>query len=182
MKLDLFSTPVWIGNIDASKIVIKPQETKPSWDAEIQTTWGVRNDIDNESVQYLFDNLINLLDETIISPYTINLINIWENFYKEDDFQEKHIHPGSDLSFIIYKQVEESRTIFYNPAVNLMQAFFDEDTRKTKLFGNQSVKLSCRQNQIVVFPSHIEHMVRKTSDAITIAGNLKLKFGSNNET
>ena len=57
-----------------------------------------------------------------------------------------------------------------------MQCFYEEEPRKLKLLGNQSIKLACRQDQIVIFPSHIEHMVRKTSDAITIAGNLKLTF------
>ena len=177
MKLSVFETPIWIGNIDAKKIHIKQDETKKeTWDSKIETTFGKLNDIDKPSLDYMFDVIISLLDESISAPYSINLVNIWENYYKEDDFQEKHIHPGSDLSFIIYKKVEESRTIFYNPASNLMQCFYEEEPRKLKLLGNQSIKLACRQDQIVIFPSHIEHMVRKTSDAITIAGNLKLTF------
>ena len=35
---------------------------------------------------------------------------------------------------------------------------------------------SCREGQIIVFPSFLEHMVKKTSNAITISGNIDFKF------
>ena len=178
MKLDLFSTPIWIGNIDASKIFLIEQDTKPTFGSEIKTTFneGLGSKIDEKSTNYLYEIIISLLDETITMPYTITLGNIWENEYREYDFQENHIHTLSDLSFVIYKKINMSNTVFVNPASNIIDAFYSPCNKKRNLFGPLQFSPECRENQIVIFPSYLEHYVKKTSNALTIAGNLKLEF------
>ena len=103
MKIDLFSIPIWIGNIEASKIEIKNKESSPTFLSDIKTNFDSKNIIDKEAVQYLYQTIVKLLDEKITSPYTVELQHIWENHYEEFDFQEAHTHPNSDFSFIIYK-------------------------------------------------------------------------------
>lgn len=180
MKLDLFSTPIWIGNIDSSKVNLIEQEAKPTFGSEVHTTFNNNfgSSIHEESIKYLYEVIISILDETIKNTYTLQLQNIWENKYRKGDFQEKHTHPNSDLSFVVYKKIKESNTVFVNPADKIIEAFYFSCKRKQNLFGPVLFSPKCRENQIIIFPSHLEHYVKKTSNALTIAGNLKLNFNS----
>jgi hypothetical protein len=180
MKIDLFSTSIWIGNIDSSKVKLIKQEVKPTFGSEVNTTYndGIGSNIDEESVNYLYEVIVSLINETITNPYSLQLTNIWENEYREGDFQEKHIHPSSHLSFVIYKKVKESNTVFVNPVDKIIQAFYDPCKRKRNLFGPIEYSPECRENQIIVFPSYLEHYVKKTSNAITVSGNLNLIFNT----
>ena len=53
MKIDLFSTSIWIGNIDSSKVKLIKQEVKPTFGSEVNTTYndGMR-DRDWETLHY----------------------------------------------------------------------------------------------------------------------------------
>jgi hypothetical protein len=42
------------------------------------------------------------------------------------------------------------------------------------LFGGYDFQPQCRENQIIVFPAFLEHYVKKTSNAETIAGNMTI--------
>tara|TARA_R100001460_G_scaffold73310_3_gene114223 strand:- start:239 stop:772 length:534 start_codon:yes stop_codon:yes gene_type:complete len=172
--IDLFSTPIFIGNIDSSKIKLKSSSTSETFVSELQTTFNVDTKISEESVKYLLDTVVKLLNEKLTQEFEVSLQNIWENKYKNNDFQDVHIHPGAHLSFIIYKKIKSSNTVFFHPSKNLLGCFYDDCWKKTKLFGPQHFEVQCRENQMVVFPSFLEHMVKKTSDAVTIAGNLFL--------
>jgi hypothetical protein len=175
MNLKIFSTSIWIGNIDASKITLNQAEPQPTFESKIKTTFHDGYDINEDSLQYLYKILVNLLNETVQRSYQIELKNIWENHYEDFDFQEKHIHTNSDLSFVIYKKIKNSNTVFVNPTDKLINAFYDCD-KKQNLFGPIWYQPECTENQIVVFPSYLEHFVKKTKNSITIAGNLTFNF------
>lgn len=174
MQIDLFSIPIWIGNIDASKIIVNDTNLKETFRSNIETSFNKQNNISDNSLEYLYSVIIKLLNKTITSPYNIKLGHIWNNYYKSDDFQEIHTHPGSDVSFIIYKKIIESSTIFQNPNYSVLGSYYHKCDTLLKLFGNIDYRPECRENQIVIFPSFLEHYVRKTSDAITISGNLNI--------
>ena len=171
MKIDLFSIPIWIGNIDASKVIVKDTDISESFQSDIKTSHGKQNNISEDSLEYLYSVMINLLDGTISRPYNLQISHIWNNYYKTDDFQEIHTHPGSDVSFIIYKKIKESSTVFQNPNYSVIGGYYYRCDRLTKIFGSIDYRPECRENQIVIFPSFLEHYVKKTSNAITISGN-----------
>jgi hypothetical protein len=176
MKIDLFSVPIWISNIDTSKINLEYDLLEKTWLSETESSYKSKNKISQESVDYLFKIIISILDETILRPYNLELRKIWENVYKSNDFQESHIHSGSDLSFVIYKKVINSNTIFINPNRFLVQSFYN-DPIKRKLFANDEIfQPKCRENQIVIFPSYLEHFVKKHDNSTTISGNLNIVF------
>jgi len=176
MKLDLFSIPIWIGNIESNKIKLQNKELKETFESNIKTTYenSHPNNIDSDSLNYFYDVSIRLLKETIKIPFQLRLLNIWKNVYEDKDFQETHIHCGSDLSFIIYEKVIESNTVFLNPASNLISSFFVRNPRKKEILSEISFTPQCRENQIIIFPSYLEHFVKKTSNAVTLSGNLEL--------
>ena len=174
MKLDLFSIPIWIGNIDASRIIVDDTDLSQTFRSEIKTSFSEQNNIPQDSLDYLYDVIIKLLNRSITRPYNIKLGHIWNNYYESDDYQEIHTHPGSDVSFIIYKKIKESSTIFQNPNSSVIGSYYYSSDTLTKLVGNLDYRPECRENQIVVFPTFLEHYVRKTSNALTVSGNMKI--------
>jgi len=177
MRFNIFSIPIWIGNIDANNIKIKETEVKKTFGSEVKTSILSSNNmsIDKNSLSYLYNTIVRILDKENLPSYQLTLQNIWENYYEESDFQENHIHARSDLSFIIYKKVNESNTVFVSPSAKMLDIFYSCKSKNT-FFGPPSFKPECRENQIIIFPSFLEHYVKKTSNAITIAGNLNLTF------
>ena len=174
MIVDLFKIPIFIGKIDVKKIDLINSNFKKTWISETYSTWhesskNVSN-MKKENFNYLLDIIGEILEEKIKYPFELNLTNIWENNYISDDFQEPHIHPDSDFSFIIYKDVKEGKTAFLNPIRNFLM-----------IYGNISHMFDvtfmpkCKTGQIVIFPSFLEHMVLKSSNQKTISGNLSFK-------
>jgi|TARA_R110000744_G_scaffold114075_2_gene213393 hypothetical protein len=175
MKLNLFSVPIFIDNIDSSKIDIKNQNFEKTWNSETISSFNSTNLLDKESVNYLLGIISNSISKEFNETLKIQLLNIWENRYTDNDFQEKHTHPQAHFSFIIYKEVIEGKTIFFNPAINLIESyypapyFFD----KTNFFQVEFLP-KCRKDQIVIFPSFLEHMVKKINNSVTISGNITI--------
>ena len=176
MKINLFEESIFIGNIDASKINLKTKDFLKTWDSETLSSFYSYNELNEESSKYLLKTIAKLLKEKIERGFKLHLIKIWQNNYLQGDFQEKHIHPHSHFSFIIYKKIKESKTVFFNPAEHLIQSFYDTDFLENTNFFQLQFEPKCRENQIVVFPSYLEHMVKKHNDSVSISGNLKLKI------
>jgi|TARA_R110002020_G_scaffold462395_1_gene681896 hypothetical protein len=173
MNFDIFPTKIYVGNIDAQQIKIKEDKISNKWNnvATSHPTNNLDNTLEKESLDYLFKTITTLLDEVIHKPYRIKLINIWKNYYKNKDFQETHIHPKSNFSFIIYEKIKESQTIFYAPNHFLIQSIFDESTLYTQTF-----KPNLTKNQIIIFPSFLEHSVEQHNNSISIAGNFNFAY------
>ena len=96
----------------------------------------------------------------------------------ENDFQENHIHVCSDFSFIIFKNIEESRTVFIAPNKYLIESFYNKKFLES--YFKKEFYLKLRKDQIVIFPSFLEHLVQKTKKSTTVSGNLLLKQNENN--
>ena len=176
MKIELFSIPTWIGNIDSSRIIIKNKNLEKSFTSKIETSIYGENIIDNDSLNYLYEVISKLLKKNVLPKYKLQLEHIWTNYYKDSDYQENHAHAGTHLSFIIYKKIEQSNVVFVNPNSVVLDSYYNGDDDKIAFFGGTTFKPQCRENQIILFPSYLEHFVKKTSDAITIAGNLYMNF------
>jgi hypothetical protein len=173
MNFDIFPTKIYVGNIDAQKIKIKEKKILNKWNnvATSHSTNSLDNTLEKESLNYLLKTITTLLDEVIHKPYRINLTNIWKNYYKNKDFQETHIHPKSNFSFVIYEKIKESQTIFYAPNHFLIQSIFDEPSLYPQTF-----KPNLTQNQIIIFPSFLEHGVEQHNNSISIAGNFNFDY------
>ena len=172
MIINLFEVPIFIGNIDSKKIKLKNQFFNPHWMSETNSSYtkNTRETIEKESALYLLNIIVQLLQEKINYSFEINLQNIWENQYNKDDYQEPHIHTESDFSFIVYKEGEEGKTLFFNPSRNFIEPFVNINTMFQRTFMPK-----CKKDQIIIFPSFLEHMVLKCSDVKTISGNLIFK-------
>jgi len=88
MKLNIFSIPLFIDNIDCSKINISFDKLNKKWESETLTSFGVENKISENSVLYLLSIIVeNLKDFFIDTSFKVELTEIWENSYKENDFR-----------------------------------------------------------------------------------------------
>tara|TARA_R100000951_G_scaffold74286_2_gene62612 strand:- start:1170 stop:1712 length:543 start_codon:yes stop_codon:yes gene_type:complete len=175
MKIDLFSVPIFIDNIDSTKINLKNKNFEETWSSQTTSSFNFKNTLDEESANYLLRVIVESLSKHFYADRQINLLNVWENQYFENNFQERHKHPHSHFSFIIYKNVEEGRTIFLNPAIDLIESYYPSDVFNQTNFFQLDFQPKCRNNQIVIFPSFLEHMVKKINNSITISGNLKIQ-------
>jgi hypothetical protein len=182
MKLDLFSLPIFIDNIDSSKINIQNKDFEKTWNSETISSFNFKNSMDDSSVNYLLKIIGKSLGSQFVEPLKIQILNIWENKYTENSFQEKHTHPHSHFSFVIYKDVVEGKTIFFNPAINLIESYYPGSSffNKTNFFKLE-FEPKCRKDQIVIFPSFLEHMVKKIDNSVTISGNIIIKPNNKEE-
>jgi hypothetical protein len=167
MKLDLFSIPIVIENIDLERIKLEPLKLDRKWLSETPTSHGGQNILDPESYRYLMFKLSGMLEKIVPNNITIKLEAVWANRYDKDDYQDNHFHPSSHFSFIIYVK-GSSRTVFFSPGKYLIDSFYSFN-----LFQN-SFEPNCQPGQILIFPSFLEHMVKKSSDMVTYSGNLSI--------
>jgi hypothetical protein len=171
MKIDLFSIPIYITNIDLNKINLSFKKINKTWLSETPSSLKSQHMLEDKSLEYLLYEISLLLN--ISSNHKIKLDDIWENHYSNGDFQESHMHPGSHFSFIIYKKINESKTVFFNPAINLVDSYYINSKYKPI---QKSFEPKCRQGQMIVFPSFLAHMVKKSDNSETIAGNVSLEI------
>jgi len=181
MKLNVFSIPIYICNIDLNKIKLKNFKVKRQWLSQTESSHDCHNEITEDSTKYILETIIKLINQDIHKAYNITLTSIWQNNYKNNYYQEKHSHPGSHFSFVIYKKIKESNTVFFNPASQLIQSYYRKTFLSDLSLFSDIFKVECREGQIIVFPSYLEHMVLKNSNSITISGNTLIKEKINNE-
>jgi len=181
MRLDLFSIPIFIDNIDSSKINLKNKSFEKTWNSQTTSSFNFKNILDEESANYLLKVIASSISKHFYTAQQIKLLNVWENKYFENDFQEKHKHPHSHFSFVIYKDVEEGKTIFFNPTIDLIESYYPPHMFNETNFFQLEFLPKCRNNQIVIFPSFLEHMVANNNNSTTVSGNLTIQ-PSNNES
>jgi hypothetical protein len=174
MQLNIFSTPVFINNIDSSRIILNIKKMEPTWNSETISNYCDKDYfIEENNLNYLYSVIGESLSDFIKTNFKIKLLNIWQNNYINNDFQEKHIHSNSDFSFVIYKEVNESKTVFFSPDYYLINSFY-ENKYLNKYFNTTFIP-KLKKDQIIIFPGYLEHMVKKSSNSITISGNIKIE-------
>ena len=166
MIVNLFSVPILIGNINLDKIKINNEKFENKWASSTKTSHGFKNTIDTESQKYMGQKFASLLETLLKEKFTLKLMNIWENIYEKDSFQEPHTHGASDFSFIVYKKINESQTVFFHPGKNAIQCL------NTLPYFQTDQRLPLREGQFVIFPSFLEHMGLRSNNQSTISGNL----------
>ena len=97
--------------------------------------------------------------------------HIWKNVYSKHDYQDVHIHPNCQWSFVIYVDTY-SKTSFLNPSMKDIQ----------NQIGNQVIqfpldyKPDLGPGSIIIFPSFLMHMVNTGEGGTTISGNLYMDY------
>tara|TARA_R100001480_G_scaffold7800_4_gene15892 strand:+ start:3318 stop:3842 length:525 start_codon:yes stop_codon:yes gene_type:complete len=169
IKVDnIFPNLIAVKNLNLSNFKITGKKFKKTFESNVKTTLNGDTLLDEKSINYLNLELKNILSH-LLKPYcknfVFNVTKIWINKYEKNDYQGAHIH-GSDFSFIIYYK-GNSNTVFNSPSKNILQCF-DE------VIFDISYEPNLKQNDIIVFPSYLEHWVRPNSNTTTVSGNIKV--------
>ena len=146
--------------------------------SKTQTSYISHTDASPETFSYITEHLQAFTNEFVIIPHHVEFQQLWANEYGHKDFQEPHLHGGSDISFVIFKEISntENGLVFYHPAHDLisMNQFWNGE-----LVDIEKIHLCTAQvGQMVIFPSFIRHMVKATDiKRVTYSGNAVIRVG-----
>lgn len=169
MFKNIFETPMWVVDCNPAKIELTSKNFKNHWLSGTPSSFS-EDPEDNKMTErgrsYLKQKILNCLED--LSIFDCEIKQIWRNIYN-NDFQERHVHVNSHFSFTIYEELKEPQTIFYHPAHDLIYATGVES--KICPYYSPEVK----KHQMVLFPSYLEHLVKKSVGSMTISGNVSFK-------
>ena len=133
--------------------------------------------------------VINLIKSILNNKNVFNIkdlskakMQMWININKPGDFNNKHNHPGSDLSGVFWvKSLQKSGNLtFHSP--NFMTQFGQINSIKDeigkKLFITPTIEIEPLEGVIVLFPSDLTHAVQKNNsdeDRISVSFNIDLR-------
>ena len=173
MRKDLFAIPIFEDTVDLSKIHIESDTYGTTWDSEVKTSFGTDHRISDETWQHLNEVVSRNINQIPCSYENARIDGIWRNLYTKNDYQDPHIHPHSQWSFIIYESVEESKTMFFNPSMRDIQNQISGGGIPDFLLD---YKPNLKAGSIIIFPSFLMHMVSHGAEGSTISGNVYLDY------
>ena len=173
MKKELFGIPIFEDEVDLEKIVLPDADLENTWDSGTPTTFGTQkvDDVPQETWKYLSEVIERNLYHGQCMGANPRFGHIWKNVYSKHDYQDVHIHPNCQWSFVIYVDTY-SKTSFLNPSMKDIQ----------NQIGNQVIqfplvyKPDLGPGSIIIFPSFLMHMVNTGEGGTTISGNLYMDY------
>jgi uncharacterized protein (TIGR02466 family) len=105
------------------------------------------------AVQHYMDKVI-VADKDKVTPY---ITQSWLNYTEAGQYHHKHSHPNSFLSGVLYIDADEKndKIYFYQDGYKQIKI----PPKEWNLFNSESWFFTVKSYQIVVFPSHLTHMV-----------------------
>jgi uncharacterized protein (TIGR02466 family) len=111
------------------------------------------------------------LDKYVQSIYAPNerfrlaVTQSWLNYTEKDEFHHKHRHPKSMVSGVFYVNADETtdKIYFFKHEPSSFKVFTDN----YNLFNSDSWWFAVKTGDLILFPSHVEHMVEKVQSANT---------------
>lgn len=170
----LFGIPVFEDQVDVTKfdcIPLTPLE--PTWDSGVSSTFSSQKqeEIPQEVWGYLSGVIERNLHPAQLMGKNARFGHIWRNVYEKHDYQDAHIHPKSQWSYVIYVDVT-SRTAFFNPSIHNIQNHFGCTLPQFPL----DYKPTLEPGSIIIFPSFLMHMVNSGNEGTTISGNIYMEY------
>ena len=137
--------------------------------------------------------VINLIKSILNNKNIFNIkdlskarMQMWININKPGQLNNRHDHPGSDLSGVFWvKSLQKSGNLtFHSP--NVMTQFAQINSIKDeigkKLFTTPTIEIEPLEGVIVLFPSDLSHAVQKNNsdeDRISVSFNIDLRNCAN---
>lgn len=181
---NLFATPVSFYKLDRDftedeKAFILNQEKRPNMGNTTskdnylfdKPEMGGLNTFVNECVQDYFNKIY--APKNTVQPY---ITQSWANYTEPNQFHHKHEHPNSFISGVLYVQAEREsdRIYFYRNGYQQIKV----PTENYNPYNSESWWFEVSTCDVVLFPSHLTHMVETVKGdhtRISIAFNTFLK-------
>lgn len=177
--------------------------TQPGWKCDVFSTFENFNDnIDYSSVIQLYcDEYVNFTEQFGLFSHEYQIIEVWNNVYRKNYFQEMHDHIGYQVkrqhltwfSGIHFLKLSDNhpKLSFYNPGDSSHQAKMFPTVKKTfdhtnfdHSFLESSVEPIFDEDDLIIFPSTLSHSVglQKINDLrVTISFNVAIKINEEDE-
>tara|TARA_B100001939_G_C16879646_1_gene590298 strand:- start:594 stop:1124 length:531 start_codon:yes stop_codon:yes gene_type:complete len=175
MKKEIFAIPIFEDTIDLELFKVPPckdGEVKETWDSKTPTSFDSKLDISEDAMQHLVNVIERNLGPEGLIAMNPRIEHVWRNVYKESDYQDPHIHPVCQWSFIIYETVR-SKTSFLNPSLGIIQEKYGMNCRAFP----PDYKPDLGPGSIIIFPSMLLHFVNSGNIGSTISGNIYMDYG-----
>ena len=185
-KKDIFKESIIVdsfinSNID-ERIKKILQEEKNNNEGNIITNvkgFQSKNILDKIKCESILKKTFELINNWFNFNYKLRLQNIWINENYKNCFNTVHQHPRCNFSGVYYTEVpEDSGELVFcrnDTAGNMMVE--NDMFKNNDLSFNQFYTIQPLKNQIVIFPSHLNHMVLSNNNEesrISVAFNLDL--------
>lgn len=171
MKKEIFSIPIFEDEIDLKLFKIPKTLVRKTWDCNIKTSFGTKLPISEGAFKHLSKVISKNLSDAGLMAGSPRFGEIWRNVYKKHDYQDVHMHPKSQWSFIIYEDVT-SKTSFLNPSIRDIQNQLGNRVPGFDL----DYKPELGPGSIIIFPSFLMHLVNSGNEGSTISGNIYIDY------
>ena len=171
----IFAIPIFEDKVDLDIFKIAeepPEDLQPTWDSGVKTTFNTKLELTQPVWEHLGEIIGRNLGPVGLMGNEPNIGHVWRNRYGENDYQDPHIHPNSQWSFIVYETVERSRTSFFNPSMGLIQNQLGNCHGAFPL----DYKPNLKKGDIIIFPSFLMHSVNSGQVGTTVSGNIYMKY------
>ena len=171
----IFGIPIFEDKVDLNIFKIAeepPEDLQPTWDSGVKTTFNTKLELTQPVWEHLGEIIGRNLGPVGLMGNEPNIGHVWRNRYGENDYQDPHIHPNSQWSFIVYETVERSRTSFFNPSMGMIQNQLGNCHGAFPL----DYKPDLKKGDIIIFPSFLMHSVNSGQVGTTISGNIYMKY------
>ena len=180
----LFPIPVGIYKLDRGlteeeTVFIKGQETRPNDGNVISVDNTILCNFQMTKLRDFIEYNVSEYFKTVHSPkYNVNLriTQSWVNYTEPGQYHHKHAHPNSFVSGVFYPQAnrETDKIYFYRDGFQQIK-FPPSDWN---VWNSESWWFEVGAGDLILFPSHLTHMVQTKEDdntRISIAFNTFLK-------
>lgn len=171
MRKNIFAIPIFEDKIDLDIFKFPQEEFTETWDSKTETTFLKKVQLDQESFAHLCEVITRNLMEGNVLGNNPRIGHMWRNRYSETDYQDVHIHPHCQWSFIIYETMK-SQTSFLNPSIKDIQNQIGNGIGEFPL----DYKPDLGPGDIIIFPSFLFHSVNKGPGGTSISGNIYMEY------
>ena len=173
MKKEIFAIPIFEDQVDLDKIILPDVELEGTWDSDTKTTFHKQDpkNVPKETWEYLSEVIDRNLYPGECMGANPRFGHIWKNVYGKHDYQDVHIHPNCQWSFVISVD-SVSKTSFLNPSIKDIQNQIGQSVVQFPL----DYKPNLGPGSIIIFPSFLFHMVNSGVEGTTISGNVYMDY------
>ena len=134
-----------------NKVQINNYSTKVSTNKNILDSEELK-DIKNE-ISNPLDNYKNIVLNTD-NKFELYITQSWISYMKDNYFHNQHNHLNSFVSGVLYIQAQDN-IMFLTDKNN----FFELKVKQFNNFNSQSFNMNVQTGDIILFPSHLTHLV-----------------------
>lgn len=162
---NLFPTPVGIYKLDRDLTekeiaFIKGQETRPNMGNTTSTDNTILRNKPLIKLRDFIETSVADYFKTIHNPkhqVSLRVTQSWINYTEPGQFHHKHAHPNSFISGVFYPQAnkETDKIYFYRDGFQMIKL----PPSEWNVWNSESWWFEVGTGDLVLFPSHLQHMV-----------------------